>query len=95
MLHEPLPSMMRMEPMVAIDAEYDEPSHHLILRRLAQVLSLSLPLALTLALALSRFSDDVRSRHRVRRTQPETAHTATRHMSTAPRTYRPRHGVRA
>lgn len=91
MLHEPLPSMMGMEPMVTIDAEYYKPSHHLVLRKLAQILTLTL----TLTLALSRVRGDIRPRHRVRRAQPETAYSAARHMTTASGTHRPRHGVRA
>lgn len=65
MLHKPLPRMMRMESMVAIDAEYNKPPHEFGLRGFAPLLSLALSLALV---PLSRVRRYARSRHRVWRT---------------------------
>ena len=61
MLHKPLPRMMRMESMIAIDAEYNKPPHEFGLRGFALLLSLSL-------VPLSRVCRDASSRHRIWRT---------------------------
>jgi hypothetical protein len=82
-LRKPLAGMMRMEPMVTVNAKYNEPPHNLSLGG-------QLPL-----FGRRRLGCDARLGHRVGRAQPQRAHTTPWHMPSAPGTDHPRHGGRA
>lgn len=65
---EPISSMVRVETMIAVYAKHDKTAHNLRLRRFSIGLVIGL-------------SSDTSSRHRIWRAQPESADTASRHVS--------------
>lgn len=76
--HKPFSGMMRMESMIAVHAEHYKASHQFRFGRRA--------------LVLAGIGHHASLRHRIRRSQPETTHSAPRHMTTAFWTHGSRHG---
>ena len=71
MSRKPLPRMMRMKPMITINAKHHKPPHHINLRRRARVI------------LHDAVRYDRRLGHRVRRAQPKSAHAAPGHVAAA------------